>query len=86
MYKKLSIMMVILISIMGCAKGISKETMGELEETKKALEAAKALLDECKTEKENLTKEKTEKENLLKNLEKERDSLSKLLEAIKQGY
>ncbi|MEO0231997.1 MAG: hypothetical protein ABIM29_05590 [candidate division WOR-3 bacterium] len=86
MYKKLSVVMIIFISIMGCAKGVSKETMNQLEETRRALEAAKAALNECRSEKENLTNQKTEKENLLKNLEKERDSLSKLLEAIKQGY
>lgn len=39
MYKKLSIVMVIFISIMGCARGVSKETMSQLEETRRALES-----------------------------------------------
>ena len=85
MFKKI-VVIVIVFYLSNCTKGISKKTMDELEEARRALEAAKTALSECKSERENLNKSKSEKEELLKKLNQEKDSLSNLLELIKKGY
>lgn len=88
MIKRMSAFLLIagIMYITGCARGVSKETMNQLEEAKRAVEAAKATLNECKAEKENLAAQKAEKEEMFKKLQAERDSLAQLLELIKQGY
>lgn len=88
MVKKIGVLLIAMgiVYITGCARGVSKETLNQLEEARKAVEAAQVTLNECKAEKENLAAQKTEKEEMLNKLQAERDSLAQLLELIKQGY
>ncbi len=88
MVKKLGVLFMVgsILYVTGCARGVSKETLNQLEEARKAVEAAQTTLNECNAEKENLINQKVEKGEMLKNLQAEKDSLANLLELIKQGY
>lgn len=88
MVKKLGALFMVagIVYVTGCARGVSKETLNQLEEARKAVEAAQTALSECNAEKENLANQKMEKDEMLKNLQAEKDSLAELLELIKQGY
>lgn len=88
MVKKLGALLMVagVLYVTGCARGVSKETLNQLEEARKAVEVAQTTLNECNAEKENLSNQKAEKEQMLQNLQAEKDSLAELLELIKQGY
>ena len=81
----LSLSLILLPLITGCAKRPSKEELSKLEEAKMAAQAAEKELEAKKSERMDIEKELDEKQRELNDLKAERDDVEKCVQSKKRN-